>query len=379
MKYGKSIFSILLFVFFINCTNRNSEPADKNSFKLKIEQKLPEAKVVDAEIIEFSELFETGSSQSMAWGNDHLIITDYNENQLFLFSMNGDLVHKTGGHGKGPDEFESISQLYRGPGQSLYVLDLLQRRINRYEVSKRKFKYITSFTPKLKENYYLSDIYVTEIGNYAVFNHVLDYRQTGEDINYLYLLDEDFQPVKKLLEMPGESKTQMDNGFFFRHPLPNRMLWTLENGYFYILNSHETTVSRRNLKTGETEEFRYLPEFTWINNRATTEFFLNWLEPVIKVVPNTYDAIVESETVPLNSKLLVQGDWIIIKTTYAGSNTGTLIFVNQNKGNAFYGNVPPNYIPFSMIDQSIFGIDFTDLDNVRVKRITFELTDRGTF
>jgi len=374
------IFSAILLLFLCSsCSNSSDGTSVIDLFRGFINQELSELQVKDVTVIELSEYVEPRSHESIAWGKKRLILTDSYSNEVFLVTTEGDVIYKTGTKGKGPGEFESIAQLQKGPDGSLFIFDFFQKRLNEFQISHDKIKYITSFLIDIKENHNILNIYVTETGNYAVFNHTLDYRQTGEDINYLYLLDENFQPVKKILELPGYNKIQMDNGFFIQHPLPNRMLWTLENGYFYILNSHETTVSRRNLKTGETEEFRYLPEFTWINNRATTEFFLNWLEPVIKVVPNTYDAIVESETVPLNSKLLVQGDWIIIKTTYAGSNTGTLIFVNQNKGNAFYGNVPPNYIPFSMIDQSIFGIDFTDLDNVRVKRITFELTDRGTF
>ena len=378
MKLSKSI-NILFFVFILNCTNNNTESTSKENFDETIKNGLSETKVIDVNVLEITEFFETGASQSMAWGNDHLIITDFNENQLLLLSLNGDLIHKTGKYGKGPGEFESISQLYRGPDETLYVLDLLLRRINKYKVSNQNLEYLTTFIPEPEEHYYLMDVYATENGNYAVFNHVLDYQQTGENVNYLYLMDEDFQPVKKILELPGENKTQMDIGFFIQHPLPNKMLWTLENGFFYTLNSHSTTIRKRNMLTGETEEFKYMPDYIRINTRATTDFFLERLDPIIKVVPKAYDAIVESETLPLNQSLLVQGNWIIIKTIYAGGESGTIIFVNQNSGKAYYGNVPPHFSAFSMIDNSLIGIDFTDLDNVQVKRITFDPDAFDTF
>lgn len=379
MAKSRIVLFVLTIILLISCRNHSFKTNELDPLREQIQDELNEIKVVDEKIIKLSFFVRSGSFQSITWGNDHLILTDPYLQELNLFTIDGNFIDKTGGIGKGPNEFESIFQLQKGPDGSLFVLDLFLKRLNKYIVTSNNIKYKTSYIIDSKEDYYIRKIYLTENGYYAVYNHIKDYFTTGENINYLYRLNDEFQPVEKILEIPGENKIKIDNSFFLQHPLPNLMLWTVSSGFFYMLNSHETTITKKNLLTHDTEVFRYLSDIKRINTPAFTDFFLKRLEPVIKAAPEAYDAIVDSETLPLNQSLLVQGDWIIIKTIYAGGESGTIIFVNQNSGKAYYGNVPPHFSAFSMIDNSLIGIDFTDLDNVQVKRITFDPDAFDTF
>ena len=62
-----------------------------------------------------------------------LFIADTGEQAVFVISEAGRLVDQFGGKGEGPGEFASISSLYIGPGDSIYVHDFERYRLTVFE------------------------------------------------------------------------------------------------------------------------------------------------------------------------------------------------------------------------------------------------------
>jgi hypothetical protein len=63
-------------------------------------------------------------------GQGRLVVADWKLNTLLVFDDEGALVQRIGGPGEGPGEFRMMSGVVRGPGDSLYVMDMQLRRVS---------------------------------------------------------------------------------------------------------------------------------------------------------------------------------------------------------------------------------------------------------
>ena len=66
---------------------------------------------------------------------------DGSNNSIYVLSDSGELVDEIGREGAGPGEFEDISGLYVGPGDSVYVLDSDLYRLSVFEPDMHRFMY----------------------------------------------------------------------------------------------------------------------------------------------------------------------------------------------------------------------------------------------
>ncbi len=82
-----------------------------------------------------------------------LFIADTGEQAVFVISEAGRLVDQFGGKGEGPGEFASISSLYIGPGDSIYVHDFERYRLTVFEPEERHYAYSLNIEDAEDERY----------------------------------------------------------------------------------------------------------------------------------------------------------------------------------------------------------------------------------
>ena len=103
--------------------------------------------------VELVELFRVGDENSLdniLFGSiegiavnsaGELFVADRGEQAVFVISESGRLVDRLGGKGEGPGEFESIDDLYIGPGDSIYVHDFRRYRLTVFKPEERTYAY----------------------------------------------------------------------------------------------------------------------------------------------------------------------------------------------------------------------------------------------
>lgn len=76
-----------------------------------------------------------------AGASGQIYAADGNSNEIYVFSADGEQVGLIGGEGEAPGEFEWISGLHVGPGDSVYVLDSDLYRLSVFEPNSYLFEY----------------------------------------------------------------------------------------------------------------------------------------------------------------------------------------------------------------------------------------------
>lgn len=288
-----------------------------------------------------------------------LVVADRTDNQIQLYDPEGQLLSEVGGRGRGPAEFENISQLHIGNDHALYVLDILMKRISRFEIRNSQLQYDTSFTPEPGGNISLRDIYVTEYGNFGVFHRTDDY-ETRRESFHLYRLDVNFHPVEHLLELPGDEKLKLADILYVSHYTGSTTLWDMCGEWFYYIRSKDTKVYQYNLETGKvrTEEYFTLEDRS--NSRQRADFLKERMATLIERYPMAGEAIESSNTLPMFDYFFVRGGRMIFNIFNAGGTGGRIIIVNLESKEAAYVEAPFVSWRLGLVGNTLYAIHSTD-------------------
>lgn len=355
----------------VSCTGNKGDKSNVDSYLIHLSQHIPEAKTDESNIIETTSVYNPGDA--IQWNKDLLIVADNVRNSLVLFHVNGNSHSSTGGKGRGPGEFEVINQLHKGFDGFLYVLDRMQVRVSQFEVGNDEIHYVQSFSPDIPNQKVLHEVFRTEAGSYALYNRTVDYT-TGEISYSLYKTDEQFNPVEYLFEINGKEKISLERVGFVDHPLARHTLWGQNGNKFYTLDSHQPILNKIDFESGDISSFTIIKktETERLNNRSSTLYLEERLEPVIRVVPALKDAIQESEQLPLYHSFFVEGGWAVITIFYAGSVDGIVLFYEMDSDKVVFARVPPHYYPFALNGKELIGINRPSQGQVDIKRIVLD-------
>ncbi|MCC5908272.1 MAG: hypothetical protein JJU13_18800, partial [Balneolaceae bacterium] len=188
-----------------------------------------------------------------------LVILDYATMEIVLTGRNGDLLFKTGGEGHGPGEFESMMQAHIGADGRLYVIDGLQFRISVFDITEDMLHLTAAFSYKNPSNHFLTAVYVTKFGIYGIYGESEGF-MTPENRYVLYSLDEDFTPVKHLLELPGHERQKFETPeftFYTPYSYLSQTLWSADDKRFYYITTLASSVHQYNLRTGKQDELAF--------------------------------------------------------------------------------------------------------------------------
>jgi len=361
-------------LIFLSCTENQPQPSDvSDPFLTQITSDKDEAAVVDSYIIKTPSVNRLGGI--LRWSDDHLIVEDRAQRTLKLLHMDGSEVATAGGTGRGPGEFELINQLHKGSDGYLYVLDRNLTRVSKFMVADDEFEYMTSFSPEVPDQMFLTNIFVTPSGVYTLLNHRTNYR-IGANSYLLYKADSRFNPDEVLFEFEGTEKIGTEQGLFTDHPLANRTLWSQSGVYFYTLSSHRSSWQKRNLLTGTIVTLSYTGQADRENTNRSKAYLADRLKPVIDVEPVVKEAIDESKLLPLNHDMISTDDWIVISTFYAGGSDKIVILHNQESRETAYCSVPPHFFPAVFNGRELIGKSSSSEGDIKMELIEIELTER---
>jgi hypothetical protein len=274
---------------------------------------------------------------------DYIVTADYVDKFIKVIDSNGTLLSETGGEGRGPGEYALINQIERGPDGLIYVLDKRLNRIHTYNLDDETGELtLRTTTPyKHEANSHISSLYVTEFGMFGVFTSLTNY-ETWENSYYLYELDENFQPVTLLLELPGNDKipAREDGIGKIDNFLGSMTHWDLDGEWFYYITSKKTNVYAYNLISGQ----QYTLTAIMLNERVKTdgqrEYIKKTYDRLIESTPSVETAINEASILPYFDSLTAQDGNLILRLFDAGSETGILIHYNTETGNVRHIRVP---------------------------------------
>lgn len=287
-----------------------------------------------------------------------IIVKDRSDLTLQLMDEQGKVLSVAGGEGRGPGEFQSIISLHFGYDDRLYVIDSLSLRITIYEIENGELSQIESVSYENPPEHFLSSVYITEFGNFGVFNQSKGFF-TPENQYLLYRLSDDFSPVEQLLEIPGHERQKTENPeftLFTPHQFLSNTLWGSDQHWFYYTTTKSAAVNRYNLETEEMQEISFFEMKERTNNRTFRQAVKNHYP--IEEDPSYWALLDDIKTLPLLSRVLAEGDRYFLQVMAAPGSEGMTIYLDADSEKVSYFDSPQSFSPLSICDDTIYGINF---------------------
>lgn len=306
-----------------------------------------------------------------------LIVSDRTGNAIHLFDQTGRYIGKSGREGRGPGEFTGSIRLHIGWDNHLYTYDSRLRRVTRFEFEQDGLTYLDSYLASQQASFSLQNIYITEWGNFGVFQFKIDFT-TGKEEFQLVKLDEEFNQVERLISIPGNEKMPLDNGAKFTqyidHIVGQKTLWDVDGEWFYYISSHSSVINKYNLKTGEsiTEVYFKLEERV-INEEVETQL-IEYSSSITSRFPSVKNAINEVQVLPLFQELVVYNDQLYLTVfDITGNELTEMIRINEQTKEVHYLKIPGNISRIQVGNNKLYGIGIDEGDFSSI--IIIHLTD----
>ncbi|NGP90101.1 hypothetical protein [Fodinibius halophilus] len=325
---------MLGFILLQACKNGEQSSDFTDPFEAEIKEAFSKQQIVSQDTIANSEEEPTWITTTP--NNEYLVVLDRGTYTVQLFNRTGTKeLAKAGGKGRGPGEFISVLDLHAGDDMAVYVVDLKLSRVTKFDVYNDSLSYATTYMVKPAKNLSLHEIYVTKYGRFGVFQRMDDY-ETWEQSFHLYRLDENFQPVEHLLEMPGNEKVKIEDYFYMDALIGDKTFWDLQEEWFYYIRSNNPTVSLYNVRTGEQQRRTFFELKERMNTEATKEVFQRIFDKNIKFFPERGAKIEESTTIPMFHSFAVGKKYIYFEVFPIEFKKHTIIRVNKETGEVRY-------------------------------------------
>ncbi len=366
---------VLTATLLLSCNGEKGSPDETGSIPLysvdHLASTLPELAAEPVGIFDSPDFMGPYYLEPVSGGR-YIASTDRTENQVHLFDETGTHLAKAGGNGRGPGEFMGAIQLHAGPNQYLYALDLRLHRITRFRVHQGELMYDTSFYVNLEPGTWLHNIYVTPWGNFGVIRSIVDY-SSGEEVYHLYKLDASFIQTEPLFEMPGNEKMSLSEWSHVDHIVGQKTLWDLDGEWFYYITSHNATINRYNLRTGETsfETFFDLAEreITPENRGHLMELASN----IMTRFPSLRKTMESVTLLPLFSEFVVHDNILYLTIFNPSKDERTeIIRIEEETGNVHYIDLPLKLWRIQAGNGLLYGIENRENGDEAVQILNLE-------
>jgi hypothetical protein len=303
----------------------------------------------------------------------NFIFIEHSTNHIILAGGNGNELHRTGGEGRGPGEFQSIMWAGIGSGNRLYIIDGLLFRVSVYDIHDSSLNFSNTLSYENPSNLFLSSIYPTEHGVYGVYQETEGF-YTAENRFILYKLDAAYAPAEKVLEMPGHERQKYElTGFdlYTPHKYRHQSHWYMDNNWFYYAKSDDSTIFRYHLETGKKQEITFLKMEKRANSTAFSDLVI---QSHSENNGDEYDAeyweaLHDIDELPLFTSLLVKDPFIYLTLLPTPGSYGITLLLNMEKQETSYFRTPQEYIPRAVCGNSVYGIDFRVEDTQQVVKV----------
>lgn len=354
----KLIIPLLLILQLFSCSENSIY--DKNDdlyLEKNIKRSVSQIEISSTELPSHPSIFQPHRIKILRNG-EYFILADDSDKSLVLMNRQGEIVSKVGGEGRGPQEFESIIQIHVGCDEKIYILDMILFRITVFELVDDKLEYHDMFNFKNPSQHSLQSIYVTETGNYGVYNQTEGF-QTSENAFLLYRLDNEFKPVKLLLKMPGNVRKKTvgaDYTLYTPHEFLSRTFWDLDQNNFYYITTFHSQIYKYNLRSEKLDSLSYLQLPERLKTENHVRFFKERFS--LREYKDYWSFIEEQDKLPLYSGLWVQDGIIFLRIFYPIYDFGIMIYLDQELDEMKYFQVPHELGQLSIKESEIYGINF---------------------
>ena len=308
------------------------------------------------------EIYNAGGVVAPA-DSENLIILDQADQTIKMLNRNGEIVNTAGGRGRGPGELGEYARFFLGEDHKLYVIDGLNHRVHIYEIIDDTLNLLETKPFNYPAGYFFDSIYSTETGLYGLFSRSENTFFSPDNRYYLYTLDQNLEMKEKLLELPGEQRTRVDDEnftFYFPNIFTEKTLWSMDGDWFYYMSSHKTIIHRFNVSTGVEQSIDILGIPLRENHPELIEEiiarFVN--EDDISNSEQVTSVLYENESLPMFSSFKVSRDRVYIQTYYSPGEKGMLLIANLDTNALHYVETPHGFGNLTTRGDTIYGVDY---------------------
>ena len=359
----KLIVLLILLSQIQSCENKKTSKTNEDPFVEGIKDSFPELTIESRDYIESSE--KEPFKVTVTSDSTHLVVADRASYVIQLFNQTGtEELSKVGGEGRGPAEFNTISQIHIGHNEALYVLDILLKRITKFHIKNNELRYVTTFNLESAQNLSLRNVFVTKHGNFGVYLRIDNYENRKESF-HLYKLDTEFRPDRHLLEMSGNEKLKLGKAIYVNKLLGQKTFWDLQGSWFYYVNSYTPLIKKYNLSTAEREEKKYFSLADRTNSEQRKKVLKDRMSAAIKRYPAIGEEIEESSVIPKFDNFQVRENQLFFSVYYAGGENHMMIHVDETTGEVHYIEVP-NFFEYVSENNTMYGIESAEKRRPRI-------------
>lgn len=365
MKISAVIFPIC-FLLFISCLESDSSSNDNELFVDNLKDVYPmlnaqpEILDVKSSVLEPNWLIPVDNCGSV-------IIIDDSDKTIKIVGSDGQIFSEVGGEGRGPDEFMSIINPFISKNNRLYIIDGILFRITEYEIENQKLNFVKTTQFSYPNNYHLNTIYVNNYGRFGVFSKFESYFKPDNQY-LLYRLNEDFEIVERLLEMPGNERPRYEFPeftMFLDNIFAERTYWDLEGEWFYFIRSHHPAVEAYNLKTGEVNKIDLEVSNRENSNEGIITFMKQKLAHIDDVVDGDqyWDVLDKSKLLPIFWNFSVSDNKILLPLFFPKQEKGIVILLDIKNDKVTMFNAPHGLERLAICNQTVYGINLITAEN----------------
>ena len=302
---------------------------------------------------------------------NQLVVVDRANLNIILVDKDGDELNRAGGEGQGPGEFQSILSPFIDYNNRLYTIDGISKRITVYKINNEELNYVSSISYEEPPHYFLSSVYVTQLGNFGVYQISEGYFSPDNKFA-LYKLDENFAPIEQFVKMPGNERYESVRDYFTLyspHKYLGRTIWGLDNSWFYYMTTMSSTVYKYNLQSGEKNEITFFE----MNERHNSPDFTRLVKDYNPVDDDKeyWDVLEDIEKLPLISQVIYGDGRAILKVMPTPGEDGLGILFDKETEHLQYFRTPQEFNPTAICGNIIYGIDFQLEGEYKIMSIEF--------
>ena len=348
----------IIFLFFAGC----SIPEENGEYGQQVFWKDFENRSEIAEIISVDTLSSgawISPTKAILTDDNHIIVADNGTQSLLKYSLNGELLARTGGRGRGPGEFELLNDLKIVGDKQLYTLDLGLGRVSIFNVQD-SLTYQRSINMEKSTDLFLKEIFFTEIGKIGVYSGAVD-RKTGEKRHFVYRLNDSFSPDSLLFEFDGNEQIEFQQGIYTDKFLGEMMYWDQADKYFYVVSSHDWRIQRFHLRSGQLDEWNLLESGLREATEQDKAFLFDRFSPLIAVSEEYRKVIAEASTLPVIRGFSIEGNRLLFTLFNTNQSESVLLTADLELQNKLtIRKLPPFFSTLFSKNNQLFGFDYAE-------------------
>lgn len=315
---------------------------------------------LDIEELAYPMYLQAGSHSS-------LIVTDGRSWQILMVSQAGDILDKAGGSGQGPGEFGVINSIQVNENNQLITLDKRLGRVGLFNIRDNGLSFDKNIRYQSPDSLILQDIYSDGDHWFGVYES----RNRLNHSLYLFALNDDLNPERVLLEMPGHERTEI-RGRKVTNNFGKTTHWTFQDSEFYYGSSHCFCFTTFHLNTLNQDSVSYLVDAKSAETDTFKTYAANRMAPVLQAYPEWKEVIDGLTILPIHSGFSVTEEYILFYPFYNGTNENPFVLGNMDDG-TFTVMITDQFLTsLTRINDSVFAIDAASEGEFKVVEISVE-------